>query len=122
MNLLDIRTILIGGVISDPICALVIGIVWLQHRRNSLGLGLWTAGFALQTVSVILLALRGSSRIYRHKFWSAVRALNKENGRRVLQRWGALPGCAFLILWYINFVYCENGASTCGRTPWLIGA
>lgn len=35
MNLLDIRTILIGGVINDAICALVIGSVWLQHQRRT---------------------------------------------------------------------------------------
>ncbi|RIE17595.1 hypothetical protein [Candidatus Cryosericum septentrionale] len=44
MNLLDICTILIGAVVSDAICALVIGAVWLQYRRSSSGLGLWTAG------------------------------------------------------------------------------
>jgi hypothetical protein len=39
LNLLDICTILIGAVVSDAICALVISMVWLQHRRNSPGLG-----------------------------------------------------------------------------------
>jgi two-component system cell cycle sensor histidine kinase/response regulator CckA len=33
--------------------------LWLQHRRRLAGLGLWVAGFSLQTVSVLLLALRG---------------------------------------------------------------
>jgi hypothetical protein len=115
MNLLEIHTTLIGGVISDAICTLVIGSVWLQHRRRFPRLDLWT-------VSVIILALRGSSRIYRHKFWSAVRALNKENGRRVLQRWGALPGCAFFIFWYISFVYYKNGAFKSEHTLPLIRA
>ena len=74
MNLLDIRTILIGFVISDAICAVVIGSVWLQHRRSSPGLGLWTAGFALQTVSILLIALGGPSRMYGYKFGPTVRA------------------------------------------------
>ena len=81
MNLLEILTIQAGVAVSCIICARVIGSVWRQHRRRFPRLDLWT-------VSVILLALHGSSRIYRHKFWSVVRALNKENGRRVLQRWG----------------------------------
>jgi len=115
MNLLETLTILAGVAVSYVICALVIGSVWRQHRRRFPRLDLWT-------VSVILLALRGPSRIYRHKFWSAVRALNNENGRRVLQRWGAFPGCAFLIFWYISFVYYKNGAFNCGRTPSLVGA
>jgi len=67
VNLLGIGTILTGVAVSYAICAWVIGSVRRQHRRRFPRLDLWT-------VSVILLALRGSSRIYRHKFWSAVRA------------------------------------------------
>jgi len=59
LNLLDIRTILIGFVASDLICTLVIGSLWLQHRRQSPELWLWTADFALQTVAILLIALRG---------------------------------------------------------------
>ncbi|MCX6086095.1 MAG: PAS domain-containing protein [Caldiserica bacterium] len=59
MNLLDIRTILIGFVASDIICTLVISSLWLQHRRQSPELWLWTADFALQTVAILLIALRG---------------------------------------------------------------
>ena len=54
MSLLDIRTILIGAVVSDAICALVIGMVWLQHRRSSPGLGRWMAGFTLQRWRALL--------------------------------------------------------------------
>ena len=67
MNLLDIRTILAGVAVSYVICAWVIGSVWRQHRRRFPRLDLWT-------VSVILLALRGSSQMYGYKFWSTVRA------------------------------------------------
>ncbi|MHB8107811.1 MAG: PAS domain S-box protein, partial [Candidatus Cryosericum sp.] len=59
MNALDIRTILIGFLTSEAICCLVIVSLWLQHRRHSRGLGLWGAGFAMQTLSVLLIALRG---------------------------------------------------------------
>ncbi len=59
MNLLDIRTILIGFVASDIICTLVISSLWLQYRRQTPELWLWTADFALQTVAILLIALRG---------------------------------------------------------------
>jgi len=112
----------IGGVVSDAICALVIGMVWLQHRRSSPGLGLWTAGFALQTVSLLLIALRGPGLVYGYKAGPAARAWNKENSRRVLQRWGALLGCVFLTFGYISFICYESSAFNCGRTPSLVGA
>jgi PAS domain S-box-containing protein len=59
LNLLDIRTILLGFVASDLVCTLVISSLWLQHRRQSPELWLWTADFALQTVAILLIALRG---------------------------------------------------------------
>ncbi|MFZ2413834.1 MAG: PAS domain S-box protein [Candidatus Cryosericum sp.] len=59
MNILDIRTILIGFLANYVICTLVIASLWLQHYRHSPGLGLWTAGFALETLSVLLITLRG---------------------------------------------------------------
>ena len=62
----------IGGVVSDAICALVIGMVWLQHRRSSPGLGLWTVGFSPQTVSVLLIAQRGPSQMYGYEFGPVV--------------------------------------------------
>jgi len=37
MNLLDIRTILIGGVISDPICALVISFICYKSSAFKCG-------------------------------------------------------------------------------------
>ena len=71
---MEIRTILIGVAVSYVICALVIGSLWLQHRVRSSGPGLWTAGFALQTVSVLLIALRGPGLVYGFKAGPAVRA------------------------------------------------
>jgi len=59
MNFLDIRTILIGFVLSDIVCALVIVSLWLHDRGKFPGLSLWVANFTLQTVSILLVALRG---------------------------------------------------------------
>ena len=59
MNFLDIRTILIGFVLSDIVCALVIVSLWLHDRGKFAGISLWVANFTLQTVSILLVALRG---------------------------------------------------------------
>jgi hypothetical protein len=72
VNLLDIRTILIGFVISDAICALIISSLWRQCRRSSRGHGLWTASFVLQPVSVLLIAPRGPGGVYGYEFGLAV--------------------------------------------------
>jgi len=55
------------ALVGNAMCALVIGSLWLQHRRRSPGLELWTVGFALQTVSVLLIAQRGPSWMYGYK-------------------------------------------------------
>ncbi|PKL76787.1 MAG: hypothetical protein CVV27_08515, partial [Candidatus Melainabacteria bacterium HGW-Melainabacteria-1] len=59
MNFLDIRTILIGFVLSDIVCVFVLVSLWFHDRRKFPGLSLWAAGFALQTASILLIALRG---------------------------------------------------------------
>ena|GEM_PF-2966528 len=59
MNFLDIRTILIGFVLSDIVCVIVLASLWFHDRGKFPGLSLWAAGFALQTASILLIALRG---------------------------------------------------------------
>jgi PAS domain S-box-containing protein len=59
MNILDLRTVLISYVISNAICAIVMGSLWVQNRRRSPGLGFWLADFILQFLAVLLVALRG---------------------------------------------------------------
>jgi PAS domain S-box-containing protein len=59
MNLLDMRTVLLGNVVSNAICAAVMIALWLMNRRRSAGLGLWAADYFMQLVAVLLLALRG---------------------------------------------------------------
>jgi len=57
MNLLDMRTVLLSYIISSAICALVIGSLWAQNRRRSPELGFWLAGFVIQFLAVLLIAL-----------------------------------------------------------------
>ena len=59
MNFLDIRTILIGYVISNLVCLIVIAFLWQQNRRRTFGLGLWMAEFFFQFFAVLLVGLRG---------------------------------------------------------------
>ncbi len=59
MNLLDMRTVLLGNVVSNAICAGVMTALWLINRRRSDGLGLWAADYFIQFVAIMLLALRG---------------------------------------------------------------
>ena len=59
MNLLDFRTILFRHIISNALCALVMGFLWQQHHRRSPEQGLWLAIFVLQFAAIGLVALRG---------------------------------------------------------------
>lgn len=58
MNFIDMRTVILGYIISNAICAVVIGSLWLQGRRRFAGLGLWLADFVMQFVALLLVALR----------------------------------------------------------------
>lgn len=59
MNLLDVRTVLVGYAISNSLCALVIWALWQQHRRRSPELKFWLADFIMQLAAIILVVLRG---------------------------------------------------------------
>jgi diguanylate cyclase (GGDEF)-like protein/PAS domain S-box-containing protein len=60
MDILDMRTVLIGYAISNLICAAVMFSLWRQNRQRFAGIGLWAADFVLQFVGLVLVALRGS--------------------------------------------------------------
>ena len=59
MSFLDMRTVLIGFVITNAICAFVIAWLWLHDRDRTPGIEFWFADFALQFVYVLLVSLRG---------------------------------------------------------------
>jgi PAS domain S-box-containing protein len=60
MNPLDVRTVLVGSIISNGICAMVLGSLWYKHRGRFQGISLWFASSLVFVVSLILLSLRGS--------------------------------------------------------------
>jgi len=59
MNLIDMKTVVFSYLISNAMCTGVVMVLWLQNRQRFAGLGLWLAGFAMQTVTFLLFALRG---------------------------------------------------------------
>lgn len=60
MNILDLRTVLIGYVLSSTICAAVMVSLFFQNRSRSVGIGLWAFGFIFQSLGNALIAMRGS--------------------------------------------------------------
>jgi PAS domain S-box-containing protein len=60
MHVLDMRTVLLGYVLSNAISAIVMASLWAVNRRHFQGLGYWFADFLLQFVATILLAFRGT--------------------------------------------------------------
>jgi hypothetical protein len=122
LTLLDIRTILIGFVISDAICVLVIGSLWLWYHRRSPELGHWTARFTLQMASVIPIVLRGPSRRNAYGFRSSVQAVGRGDCRRCFWRRGALPSCTFSIFGFTNYMCCRIRASRSQQTLSLVRA
>ncbi len=59
MNVLDTRTIIITQTLVYTLCTGVIVLLWRQNHRRYAGLGLWLAGFVMQTFGTALLMLRG---------------------------------------------------------------
>jgi hypothetical protein len=120
LTILDVRTIPIGLVISDAICALVIGSLWLWYHRRSPELGRWTARFTPQIVSFLCIVLRGPSRRNAYGFRSSVQAVGEGDRRRCLRRLGALPSCTFSIFGFTNYMCCRIGAFRSQLTKSLV--
>jgi PAS domain S-box-containing protein len=60
MNLLDMRTIMIGYIFSSAICAGVMFSLWNQNRQHLPELKFWLADFILQFTALVLMTLRGN--------------------------------------------------------------
>lgn len=58
--ILDIRTIVFSTVLTDLVCLLVIVLLWRQSRKLFTNIPLLALDFALQTLALILIILRGS--------------------------------------------------------------
>lgn len=58
--MLDLRSIVVSGVLLDVICTLVVVVLWRQNRHRFEGLFFWTADYLLQTAGLLLIVLRGA--------------------------------------------------------------
>jgi PAS domain S-box-containing protein len=58
--MLDMRSVVLSGVLIDVICTLVVAVLWRQNRSRFAGLGFWAADYALQTAGLLLIVLRGA--------------------------------------------------------------
>lgn len=56
--MLDVRSILVSGVLVDVICTLVVVVLWRQNRTRFEGLSCWAANYLLQTLGLFLIVLR----------------------------------------------------------------
>lgn len=59
VDLLDVRTLVALQAAFFVVCALVVTILWRQHRARYAGLGFWVADYWLQALTPVLIALRG---------------------------------------------------------------
>ena len=57
--MLDMRSVLVSGIMTDVICTLVVTLLWRQNRSRFEGLSFWVTDFALQTAGLLLIVLRG---------------------------------------------------------------
>ncbi len=60
MNFIDMKTLIINQTLTYLICTVVAGLLWQQNRRRFPGLGFWLVCFAMQSISILLIALRGA--------------------------------------------------------------
>ena len=59
MITLDMRTVILGNVIINLVCLIVLMNLWYQNRNKYSGLFFWVIDWALQVSGAILIALRG---------------------------------------------------------------
>ncbi len=59
LGFLDMRTIFFTMVLTYFVCALVMLLLWKQNHKRLDGITYWVADFTLQTITVLLIVLRG---------------------------------------------------------------
>ena len=59
MDVIDIRTVIVGQLITDALCTGVLAYLWRTYRRRFSGTGYWAADFGCQSVAALLIVLRG---------------------------------------------------------------
>ena len=60
MDVIDTHTIIINQTLGYALCTGVVALLWYQNRHRFAGLGFWLACFAMHTLGMALIALRGA--------------------------------------------------------------
>lgn len=58
--LLDMRTLILLNLLGNVIGLVTLAILWLQFRGRYRGIGFWLTDYALQTLAIVLIVLRGA--------------------------------------------------------------
>lgn len=61
---IDIRSIILNQAITYLLCTVVMALLWQQNRHRFKGLTCWLGDFAMQTLALTLLALRGTIPVW----------------------------------------------------------
>jgi PAS domain S-box-containing protein len=59
MAFLEIRTILLGSILTNLIGTLIMVLLWTKNRKRCTGITFWILNFGFQTLTFILIAMRG---------------------------------------------------------------
>ncbi|MHB1355208.1 MAG: PAS domain S-box protein, partial [Anaerolineae bacterium] len=60
MPFLDVRTVMVSLALTNILCTIVTAFLWFQNRKRFAGTFSWPMYCALQSIAVLLIALRGS--------------------------------------------------------------
>ena len=115
VSILDIRTLLIGNLVSLFICVAVMALLWQHNRHRFDAIGYWLASFAVQSVCVLLIVLREkipvfasvtvSSVLYIAGLLLLLTGFQRYLGRKVSLAWAAtIAGLFVLINAYFTYV------------------
>ena len=141
MNILDIRTIMIGYVLTNLVCLLVMTLLWRQSRGRISGTAFWLIDYAFQATALLLIVMRGAipdwmSIVLSHTLiltgaMLGYMGLVRFVGERISQTPNILLIVFFTaIIGYFTFVSPDLGARTmsaslglmilCAQCAWLL--
>ena len=123
MAFLDMRTILLGYVLTDIVCLAVIVLLWRQSRKRFGGMVLWVWDFGLQTLALMLILLRGvipdilsivaPQYMVMTGAYCGYLALLRFSGRQAPQIHNYIL-LALMALIYVHFTYVQPDLATRG--------
>lgn len=120
MITVDMKTVMVAGIIINTVCLIVMVLLWSQNRHKYAGLSYWVADFVLQSGGGVLIALRGSVPDWASVVLSnsmivsgtllLVLGLSRFLGKKVVPVFSICIGAVFImfILIHSYFTFVEN--------------